>query len=127
MLKMPNINQLAISGVIEGQPVRRDGFVELTVACRRNFRDKDGEWVEETSYVTAHVKSKPIESRAGIGDATLPGPLAEGLPVFITGRIRSAPPTHDRLYMEARHVEVLNKHRQHDEQEPCPTTATTPC
>ena len=64
MLKMPNINQLAISGVIEGQPVCRDGFVELTVACRRNFRDKDGEWVEETSYVTAHVKSKPIESRA---------------------------------------------------------------
>ena len=69
MLKMPNINQLAISGVIEGQPVCRDGFVELTIACRRNFRDKDGEWVEEISYVTAHVKSEPIESRAGIGDA----------------------------------------------------------
>ena len=127
MLNMPNINQLAISGVIEGQPVCRDGFVKLTVACRRNFRAKDGEGVEEISYVTAHVKSEPIESRADIGDATFPGPLVEGLPVFITGRIRSAPPTHDRLYMEARHVEVLNKHCEHDEQEPCPTTDTTPC
>ena len=111
MLKMPNINQLAISGVIEGQPVCRDGFVELTVACRRNFRDKDGEWVEEINYVTAHVKSDPIGSRTSIGDVTFPGPLAEGLPVFITGRIRSAPPTHDRLYMEVRNIQVLNKHR----------------
>ena len=66
MPNMPNINQLALSGVIEAQPVCRDGFVERTVACRR-------------------------------------------------------------IYMEARHVEVLNKHRQHDEQEPCPTTATMPC
>ena len=127
MLKMPNINQLAISGVIKGQPICRDGFVELTVACRRNFRDKDGEWVEEKSYVTAHVKSKPVEPRAGIGDATFPGPLAEGLPVFITGRIRSEPPEHDRLYMEVRNIQVLNKHHQPDGEEPCPTTATTPC
>ena len=120
MLRMPNINQLAISGIIEGQPVCRDGFVELTIACRRNFRDKDGEWVEEISYVTAHVKSKPI-------DATFPGPLAKGLPVFITGRIRSAPPEHDRLYMEVRNIQVLDKHHQPDEEEPCPTTAATPC
>ena len=47
--------------------------------------------------------------------------------MFITGRIRSEPPEHDRLYMEVRNIQVLNKHRQHDEQEPCPTTATTPC
>ena len=121
MLKMPNINQLAISGIIEGQPVQRDGYLELTVACRRNFRDKDGEWVEDVSYVKARVNAKPIESRAGIQNATYPGPLTEGRPVFITGRIRSAPPEHASLFLEARNIQVLKDRQPDDEQEPCQT------
>ena len=38
MLKMPNINQLAISGVIEGQPVRLSIFRD-----REGKRRKDGQ------------------------------------------------------------------------------------
>lgn len=117
MLKMPKINQLAISGIISGDPVQRDGYLELTVACRRSYRNKAGEWVEEISYVQAHVKTKPIEHRAGQGDVPYPGPLAEGLPVFITGRIRSQPPEHTSLRMEVRNIQVL-KDQPDDEEEP---------
>ena len=115
--KMPNINQLALDGHIEGQPVQRYGYVELTVACRRRFRDEQGQWVEQINRVRVHTQAQPVESRAGIQDAPYPGPLTEGLPVFITGRIRSQPPTHDRLFLEARHVEVLKQRETDDEEE----------
>lgn len=114
-LRMPHINQLAVSGVIDGEPIHREDYVKLRIACRRNFRDGKGAWVEEVNYITAYVRGKVARSIRGIGDATYPGPLTKGLPVFATGRVRSEPPEH-RLVMEIRNIELL-KNREDDQEE----------
>lgn len=120
--RMPRINQLAVSGLIDGAPCQREGFVEVRIACQKSHRDATGAWVEETSYITARVRGKVALSIVGMGDATYPGPLTEGLPVFATGRVRSLPDDHDRLIMEVRNIEVL-KRETDDEPEPCVETA----
>ena len=120
--RMPHINQLAVSGRIDGAPCQREGFVEVRIACQKSHRDATGAWVEETSYITARVRGKVALSIVGMGDATYPGPLTEGLPVFATGRVRSLPDDHNRLVMEVRNIEVL-KRETDDEPEPCLETA----
>ena len=116
--RMPHINQLAVSGLIDGTPCQREGFVEVRIACQKSHRNAQGEWVEETSYITARVRGKVALSIVGMGDATYPGPLTEGQPVFVTGRVRSLPPDHNRLVMEVRNIEVLKNRETDDEQEP---------
>ena len=120
--RMPHINQLAVSGLIDGAPCQREDFVEVRIACQKSHRDATGAWVEETSYITARVRGKVALSIVGMGDATYPGPLTEGQPVFATGRVRSLPDDHNRLVMEVRNIEVL-KRETDDEPEPCVETA----
>ena len=88
----------------------------MRIACRRHFRNDQDEWVEEVSYITARVRGKVAQSIVGMGDATYPGPLSEGLPVFATGRVRSVPPNHDRLVMEIRNIQVLKHQTDEDEE-----------
>ena len=121
--RMPHINQLAVSGLIDGEPIQREGFVEVRIACQKSHRNAQGAWVEETSYITARVRGKVAQSIVGMGDATYPGPLTEGRPVFATGRVRSLPDDPDRLVMEVRNIEVLNKRQTDDDQEPCEEAA----
>ena len=121
--RMPHINQLAVSGLIDGEPIQREGFVEVRIACQKSHRNAQGAWVEETSYITARVRGKVALSIVGMGDATYPGPLTEGRPVFATGRVRSLPDDQDRLVMEVRNIEVLNKRQTDDDQEPCEEAA----
>ena len=121
--RMPHINQLAVSGLIDGAPCQREGFVEVRIACQKSHRTATGAWVEEVSYITARVRGKVALSIVGMGDATYPGPLTEGRPVFATGRVRSLPDDHDRLVMEVRNIEVLDKRQTDDEPEPCVETA----
>ena len=116
--RMPHINQLAVSGRIDGAPCQREGFVEVRIACQKSHRNAQGAWVEETSYITARVRGKVAQSIVGLGDATYPGPLSEGLPVFATGRVRSLPDDPDRLIMEVRNIEVLKNRETDDEPEP---------
>ena len=121
--RMPHINQLAVSGRIDGAPVQREGFVEVRIACQKSHRNAKGAWVEETSYITACVRGKVAQSIVGLGDATYPGPLSEGRPVFATGRVRSLPDDQDRLVMEVRNIEVLKNRETDDEPEPGVETA----
>lgn len=121
--RMPHINQLAVSGLIDGAPCQREGFVEVRIACQKSHRNGKGAWVEEVSYITARVRGKVAQSIVGMGAATYPGPLTEGQPVFATGRVRSLSDDHDRLVMEIRNIEVLNKRQTDDEPEPCVETA----
>ena len=37
--RMPHINQLAVSGLIDGAPCQREGFVEVRIACQKSHRN----------------------------------------------------------------------------------------
>ena len=86
MLRMPNINQVTISGRLVAAPDFRftdtgEARLRARVEVNRSYRDRNQEWQEETSIfdiIIWHVQAEKLANR-----------LAEGTPVFITGRLQS--------------------------------------
>ena len=111
-LRMPNINQVAVSGTLCQDPDFRfmdDGQARCRarVAVNRSYRDRNQEWQEETSYFDVVLWNKAAEQ--------LSKRLRKGTPLFITGRLQSHPfrDDHDqpqtRVVIQVRNCQVLDK------------------
>ena len=86
--KMPNINQVALSGRIAETSILRtsekDGIrLSARIAVSRSYRDDQGNWQEEVSFFDIVIRDKSAEY---FGER-----LSEGVPVFLTGRLSSHP------------------------------------
>ena len=118
-LRMPNINQVAVSGRI----VRDADFRFMDngqarclsrVAVHRSYRDRNQEWQEETSFFDIVLWNKAAERLAER--------LTKGTPVFLTGRLKSHPWRDDQdqpqtgVVIQVRNLQVL--HNQ-EEEAPC--------
>ncbi|MBN98783.1 MAG: single-stranded DNA-binding protein [Gemmatimonadetes bacterium] len=85
-LKMPAINQVALSGRLVQDPEFRfveNGVARLSarLAVNRSYRDRDGEWREEASFFNMVAWHKLAEFAAER--------IHKGTPVFVAGRLRS--------------------------------------
>ena len=117
-LRMPNINQVALSGRLVQEPDFRfmdNGSARLRgrVAVNRSYRDRNQEWQEETSFFDIVLWQKAAE--------TLAKRLHKGTPVFITGRLQShswrdeSDRPRFRVQVQVRNLQILE--REEDMQE----------
>ena len=120
-LRMPNINQVAISGRVVNDPDFRfmdDGQARCRarVACCRSYRDRNQQWQEETSFFDVVIRGRSAES------LWQSGRLLKGTPVFITGRLQSLTyrDDHDqpqqRVVIQVRNGQILTPE---EEEAPC--------
>ena len=111
-LRMPNINQVALSGRLVQEPDFRfmdNGAARLRgrIAVNRSYRDRNQEWQEETSFFDIVLWQKAAE--------TLARRLHKGTPVFITGRLQSHSWRDDddqprfRVQVQVRNLQVLER------------------
>ena len=113
-IRMPNINQVAVSGTLCQDPDFRfmdDGAARCRarVAVNRSYRDRNRnqEWQEETSFFDVVLWNKSAE--------VLSKRLRKGTPVFITGRLQSKSFRDDndqpqtRVVIQVRNLQVLDK------------------
>ena len=109
-LKMPHINQVALSGrLVQDAELRTNdnGIPRLSgrIAVNRPFRDRDGAWREETSFFNFVCWQKMAEHYAER--------LAKGTPLFVSGRLRShtwkdeEDKNHSLIEIQARTVQIL--------------------
>ena len=117
-LRMPNINQVAVSGRI----VRDADFrfmdngqarCRARVAVNRSYRDHNQHWQEETSFFDIMVWNKAAEQLAER--------LTKGTPVFLTGRLQSltgrdedTDPPRERVVIQVRNLQVLDKDQEEE-------------
>ena len=78
---MPNINSVNIAGRLTGDPeVKLDGkLLAFSVAVSRSYKDKQGEWQEETGFYDVAHWTDYAERTAGY--------LRRGGPVYIEGSL----------------------------------------
>lgn len=110
-LRFPEINQVAISGRLTQDPESRmteTGKLRVTFTLANNlsYKDRSGEWQQDTTFVQVAVWDK-------LGEAVAHH-LHKGSGVFLTGRLRSrAIETSDgnRTILEvvARNIQFLDK------------------
>jgi single-strand DNA-binding protein len=111
-LKMPNINQIALSGRLVQDPELRtneNGSSRLLarIAVNRAYRDRNDVWQEETSFFDIVLWQKAAETFAPL--------LSKGTPVFITGRLQSRSwrddqdQPHSRIEVHVRNLQILEK------------------
>ena len=109
-LKMPHINQVALSGrLVQDAELRVNdkGIPRLSgrLAVNRPFRDRDGAWREETSFFNFVCWQKMAEQYAER--------LSKGTPLFVSGRLRSHTwkddneKQHTHIEVQARALQVL--------------------
>ena len=117
-LRMPNINQVAVSGLIARDADFRfmdngQARCRSRVAVRRSYRDRNQQWQEETSYFDLVLWNKAAEQLAER--------LTKGTPVFITGRLQSRSWRDDQDQMQTavaiqvRNLQVLDTQKEEDE------------
>ena len=111
-LKMPAINQVALSGrIVQDADFRimDNGVARLAarVAVNRPYRDRNDEWQEETSFFDIILWQKAAE--------LFSERIHKGVPVFITGRLHSSSwrdkedTPHSRVEVQVRHLQVLER------------------
>lgn len=111
-LKLPSINQVALSGRLVQDPDFRlgdNGIPRLSgrLAVNRSFRDRDGQWREETSYVHFILWQKMAQYYAE--------KLHKGTPVFLTGRLNShnwkdaEDQPHTLIEVQVRNLQILER------------------
>ena len=114
-LKMPAINQVALAGRLVQDPELRQGEsgalrLVIRLAVNRSYRDRNGEWQEDTSFfhlVLWHKQAEHWSSR-----------LHKGTPVFVTGRLHSflwkdkEEQPHTLVEIQIRHLQVLEKNQE---------------
>ncbi len=84
-LRLPEVNRVILSGRLTRDPDARyagDGtpVTSLALAFHRSYRGRDGQYVEETGYVTARTYQRLAEV---CGQR-----LKKGSPVLIEGRLQ---------------------------------------
>ena len=85
-LKMPNINQVTLSGRLFQEPdftLSKTVTARLTarIAVNRTYRDRNDVWQEETSFFDIVLWQKAAESFSQR--------LHKGTPIFASGRLHS--------------------------------------
>lgn len=108
-LRMPSINQVALSGRLMQNPEARqtdDGgfFLTFTVAVDRPYTDTSGNWQHEITTVPICASGKLAAYAAER--------LVPGTAVFVTGRLRSSGAG---LEVVARHIQFLNQEEKPEE------------
>ena len=120
-LRIPAINQVALSGRLVQDPeyhVLDNGVSRLNarVATNRAYRDRNGEWQEETSFFNIILWQQAAELFADR--------LHKGVPFFLTGRLRSSnwrdeeDNPHSRVEIQVRHLQILEREGAQDETAP---------
>jgi single-strand DNA-binding protein len=111
-LKMPAINQVALSGRLVQDPEFRfveNGVARLSarLAVNRSYRDRAGEWREEVSFFNIIAWHKLAESAAER--------IRKGTPVFVAGRLHSHSwkdedeTPHSLVEIQVRSLQLLEK------------------
>jgi single-strand DNA-binding protein len=116
-LKMPNINQVGLSGRLCQDPESRiseNGKLRVTfsIAVNFNYRDSLGEWKQDATFVPVVVWDKLAEA--------VSEHLRKGSGVFLTGRLRSrtfetGEGSRTILEVVARNIQFLDKKPKEDE------------
>ncbi len=112
LLKMPHINQVALSGRLVQDPefaLSDSGTARLTarLAVNRTYRDRNDEWQEETSFFDIVLWQKAAESFAQR--------LHKGTPVFASGRLQSRTwrdeeeKSHSKIDIQVRNLQILER------------------
>ena len=115
-LRMPSINQIALSGRLVQEPDFRlldNGTARLSarIAVNRPYRDRNDAWQEETSFFNIVLWQRAAERFAER--------LHKGSPVFVTGRLRSSTwrdeedNPHSRVDIQVRHLQLLERDPSH--------------
>ena len=102
-LRMPNINQVALSGRLVQDPELRfmdNGSARLRgrIAVNRSYRDRNDEWQEETSFFDIVLWQKAAETfaeRLHKGTPVLPRVACKAIP-GATARSRPTPGSKSR-------------------------------
>lgn len=116
-LRMPTINQVAVSGRLVQDPeyrITESGVARLSarLAVNRSFRDREGEWQTEASFFNFVVWQKQAELFADR--------LHKGTPVFVSGRLRSHSwrdgdeQPHSLVEIQVRSLQILEKGQSGD-------------
>ena len=110
-LRFPSINQVALSGHLCQDPeskLMESGklLVTFTLASNANYRDKNGDWQQDATFIPVSSWDKLAEYAAER--------LHKGSAVFLTGRLNSRTfktPSGNRTILEVvgRHVQFLDK------------------
>jgi single-strand DNA-binding protein len=111
-LRLPNINQVVIAGRLVQDPeftITENGAARLStrVAINRPYRDRDGDWHQETSFVNIIAWRQVAEFASER--------LHKGSPVMVTGRLHSfswrdsEENPHSLLEVQARSLQVLER------------------
>jgi single-strand DNA-binding protein len=84
--RIPNINTVMISGRATADSILSytesgTAYLRLRIASNRNYRDKSGEWKEETTFTGATLWGNQAER--------LSERIKKGTPVLIEGRLSS--------------------------------------
>ncbi len=114
-LRMPNINQVALSGRLVQDPDFQfldNGSARLRgrIAVNRSYRDRNDEWQEETSFFDIVLWQKAAE--------TFAQRLHKGTPIFTTGRLQSHSwrddddQPHSRIEVQVRNLQILEKDQE---------------
>ena len=110
--RMPNINQVALSGRIVQDPVlctsEKEGTsLSVRIAVIRSYRDDQDQWQEDVSFFHAIIHGKSAEY---FGER-----LIKGTPVFITGHLRSRPNTEgNEVEIHVRNLQILDQDSQNE-------------
>ena len=123
---MPNINQVALSGLLVQDPDFRfveNGAARLSgrIAVNRSYRDRNEEWQEETSFFDIVLWQKAAE--------TFSQHLHKGTPIFATGRLQShswrddEDQPHSRIEVQVRNLQILEKGQEPTDGEEVDTEA----
>lgn len=114
-LRMPAINQVALSGRVVQDPEYRiiesgNGRLSTRLAMNRSFRNREGEWQEETSFVNLIIWGRQADFAARR--------LHRGTPIFVSGRLRShewrdeADAPRSSLEIQVRSLQLLEKNAE---------------
>ena len=119
-LKLPSINQVALSGRLTQDPEFRfteSGTAKLSfnIASNRSYKNKNEEWQEEVTFVPVTVWGKSAEYFAE--------KLFKGSAIFVTGKLESysyesSNGNRTILRINARAVQILEKQEVEEKKEP---------
>lgn len=111
-LRLPNINQVTITGRLAQDPefrITEGGHPRLNgrLAVNRSYRDRDGQWQSEACFFSFVVWQKLAELHADR--------LSKGTPVLVSGRLHShswrdeAEQPHSLVEIQVRTLQVLER------------------
>jgi single-strand DNA-binding protein len=84
--RIPNLNSVVISGRVTADSVLSytesgAAYLRFSIASNRNYKDKSGEWKEETTFVNITLWGNQAER--------LSEKIKKGVPVLVEGRLSS--------------------------------------